>query len=173
MRPLYATAHARRHTCTASVVHSAHKDTLITAAHCVVGRGVGMVFAPGQHGTQTPFGRWIVTAAYVEPQWESDQDPEADIAFLTVAPRRINGKTRQIEQVTGAYELGSTAARGQRVTVTGYPAGSTNNPITCAANVYLTGYFSTGTSPPWMNQTGFSSRCATSSVAWKASRKAM
>ncbi len=28
----------------------------------------------------------------------------------------------------------------------------------------LTGYFSSGTSPPWMSQTGFSSFCATSRV---------
>lgn len=160
--PLYANAHARRHTCTASVVHSAHKDTLITAAHCVVGNGVGMVFAPGQHGTQTPFGRWVVTAALVEPQWEADRDPQADIAFLVVAPRRINGATRQIEQVTGAYALGETAGRGQRVSITGSPAGGANNPIRCAATVYLTaGYptfdcrgFVNGTSgSPWLRVT--------------------
>ena len=59
---LYASTRATQHKCTASVVHSPGGDTLMTAAHCVVGSGVGMVFVPGQRGAQTPFGRWIVTA---------------------------------------------------------------------------------------------------------------
>lgn len=138
---LYASSHAVQHGCTASVVHSLRGNKLITAAHCVVGSGAGMVFAPGQHGAHTPYGRWIVTAGYLEPEWTTRQDQHADVAFLTVAPRRINGVSTEIEQVTGAYDLGSTAVRGERVTITGYPAGSTNDPITCTARVYITKRF--------------------------------
>ncbi len=159
---LYASSRATQHGCTASVVHSPHGNTLMTAAHCVSGRGVGMVFAPGQHGAQTPYGRWIVTAAYVEPRWVTRQDPRADVAFLTVAPRRVHGVSREIEQLTGAYGLGATAVRGERVTITGYPAGSTNAPITCATKVYRTGSYASfdcrgfvdGTSgSPWLQAT--------------------
>jgi V8-like Glu-specific endopeptidase len=138
---LYASASATQHGCTASVVDSPRGNTLITAAHCVVGSGVGMVFAPGQRGAEMPYGRWIVTATYAPPAWLTRQAPHADIAFLTVAPRTIHGVRREIEQVTGAYELGSRAVSGQRVTVIGYPAGSTNRAITCAAKVYLTQRF--------------------------------
>jgi V8-like Glu-specific endopeptidase len=160
--PLYANARATKHGCTASVVHSPHGDTLITAAHCVVGSGAGMVFVPGQHGTQAPHGRWTVTAAHVEPKWASRQDPDGDVAFLTVAPRTINGARTTIERIAGAYPLGSTAARGQQVTVTGYPAGSTNDPITCTAKAYLTkefpsfdcrGYVSGTSGTPWLHVT--------------------
>ena len=59
---LYANATTAEHECTASVVDSRTGNTLITAAHCVSGNGAGMVFAPGQHGALTPYGRWTVTA---------------------------------------------------------------------------------------------------------------
>ncbi len=159
---LYASVHATRHGCSASVVDSPRGNTLITAAHCVVGSGVGMVFAPGQYGAEMPFGRWVVTAAYVEPEWRVRQDQHADVAFLTVAPRTIDGRTIEIEHVTGAYHLGSVAVRGQRVTVTGYPAGSADDPITCTTTVYLTRGFPSfdcrgfvgGTSgSPWLRLT--------------------
>jgi V8-like Glu-specific endopeptidase len=159
---LYPSSRAMRHGCTASVVHSPGGNTLITAAHCVVGSGVGMAFAPGQHGAQTPYGRWIVTATHLEPDWVADQDPHTDVAFLTVAPRTINGLSREIEQVTGAYSLGPTAVGGQQVTVTGYPGGGPNDPITCVTTVYLTNGFPSfdchgfvgGTSgSPWLRAT--------------------
>ncbi len=159
---LYANARATKHGCTASVVHSPHGDTLITAAHCVSGSGAGMVFVPGQHGTRAPYGRWVVTAAHVEPKWVTRQDPDGDVAFLTVAARTINGVRTTIERAAGAYTLGSTAVRGQQVTVTGYPAGGTNNPITCTATAYLTkefpsidcrGYVSGTSGTPWLHVT--------------------
>jgi V8-like Glu-specific endopeptidase len=159
---LYASASASTHGCTASVVHSPGGDVLITAAHCVTGSGGGMTFAPGQSGAQQPYGRWTVTAAYVEPGWRSRQDPHADVAFLTVAARTIDGQRREIEQVTGGYQLGSTAAVRQRVSVIGYPAGGANSAIRCATSVYLTGGtpsidcrgFVGGTSgSPWLLQT--------------------
>ncbi len=159
---LYAGPRAARHACTASVVHSPRGNTLVTAAHCVVGSGSGMVFAPGQRGARFPFGRWIVTAAYLEPEWVTRQDPDADVAFLTVAPRTINGVRTEIEQAVGAFARGSGAVRGQRVTIIGYPAGGPNNPITCTTTVYLVrrfpsfdcrGFVSGTSGGPWLRVT--------------------
>lgn len=159
---LYASASTPVHNCTASVVASARGNLLITAAHCVSGSGQGMVFAPAQHGGQTPYGRWTVTSAYLAPAWVSEQNPDDDVAFLTVAPQTINGKLTEIQQVTGAYRLGPGAKRGQRVTISGYPAGTSNNPITCTVSIYLTHEFPTfdchgfvnGTSgSPWVYET--------------------
>jgi V8-like Glu-specific endopeptidase len=159
---LYAVSHATWHGCTASVVRSPRGDMVITAAHCVVRSGVGMVFVPGEHGTEAPYGRWIVTAAYLERSWLRRQDIRADVAFLVLAPRMLDGVSTEIEQVTGAYQLGSTAVRGQRITVTGYPAGRTDDPITCATRTYRTGTFDSfdcrgfvdGTSgSPWLRAT--------------------
>ena len=160
--PLYANASAAGHGCTASVVHSAHGDTLITAAHCVTGNAAGMVFVPGQRGTRSPYGRWTVTAAHLAARWVSRQDPDDDVAFLTVAPQVVNGVRTQIEHVTGAYSLGATPRRGMRVTVTGYPAGTNDDPITCSATTYLTrsfpsfdcrGYVSGTSGSPWLHAT--------------------
>ena len=159
---LYGSAGATQHGCTASVVHSRLGNTLMTAAHCVSGSGAGMVFVPGQRGAQAPYGRWTVTAAHLEPKWATRQDPDADVAFLTVAPQTITGVSTEIERVTGGYALGSTAVRGQRVTVTGYPAGSTNSPITCRVRIYITGsypsfdcrgYVSGTSGSPWVRST--------------------
>ena len=159
---LYANAGSTQHGCTASVVDSPRGNTLITAAHCVSGSSAGMVFVPGQHGARAPYGRWTITAAHVEPRWVTRQDPDADVAFLTVAPRVINGASTEIEHVTGAYKLGPTAVRGQRVTVLGYPAGGANSPITCAATIYITetfpsfdcrGYVSGTSGSPWLRVT--------------------
>jgi V8-like Glu-specific endopeptidase len=160
--PLYASARATKHGCTASVVHSVSGDTLVTAAHCVSGSGAGMVFVPGQHGAQAPYGRWTVTAAHIEDKWVTRQDPDGDVAFLTVAPQTLHGAPTTIEQVVGGYMLGSTATRGETVTVTGYPAGSTNNPITCTTKVYRTrefpsfdcrGYVGGTSGTPWLHVT--------------------
>jgi V8-like Glu-specific endopeptidase len=159
---LYASARATNHGCTASVVHSADGDTLITAAHCVAGSGRGMVFVPGQRGAQAPYGRWTVTAVHLASRWAARQDPDDDVAFLTVAPRVINGVRTEIESVTGAFALGATPVRGERVAVTGYPAGAANDPITCSTTTYLTrtfpsfdcrGYVDGTSGSPWLRTT--------------------
>ena len=58
--------------------------------------------------------------------------------------------------------LGPTAVRRQRVTITGYPGGGANDPITCVAQVYTTKRFPSfdcrgfvgGTSgSPWLSIT--------------------
>ena len=159
---LYTSAGASQHTCTASVVDSPDHNTLITAAHCVHGTGAGVVFVPGAYDRQAPFGRWRVTSVDIDREWETRQDPRADVAFLTVAPREIAGVSTEIQTLTGGYRLGSTARAGERVTVSGYPASSSDAPITCSATVYLTDRFPTfdchgfvgGTSgSPWLLRT--------------------
>ena len=172
--PLYANARAPRHGCTASVVHSSHGDTLITAAHCVTGNAAGMVFVPGQRGAQRPYGTWTVTAAHLAARWVSRQDPDDDVAFLTVAPHVVNGVKTEVEQVTGAFSLGATPRRGLHVTVTGYPAGTTNDPIACSTTTYLTrsfpsfdcgGYVSGTSGSPWLRVTASGTEIVASSAA--------
>ena len=159
---LYPRSNSARHMCTAGVVDSPGANTLITAAHCVSGGGAGMVFAPEEHGGGAPYGRWRVTAVHLTLRWVKRQDPHDDVAFLTVAPRRIHGMLTQIERVTGGYPLGSTAVSGERVTVIGYPAGTTNDPITCTAKTYFNrefpsfdcaGYVGGTSGSPWLQAT--------------------
>jgi V8-like Glu-specific endopeptidase len=119
------------HFCSASVVHSPKGNLLITAAHCMSGQSLqapnGVVFAPGYHDGQFPLGVWNVTAVYVTANWNAQQDPNDDVAFLTVA---TSGKT--IEQVAGAEQLGDFTTLPTQAEVIGYPD-TTEQPVACTA----------------------------------------
>jgi V8-like Glu-specific endopeptidase len=159
---LFANATSTQHDCTASVVDSPHGDLLLTAAHCVSGSGAGLVFVPGFHDGEAPYGRWTVTAAHLARGWLKREDPRQDFAVLTVAPLDIDGATREIEGITGGYVLGAVPSAGAHVTVPGYPAGVDNNPITCRTTVYFTrafpsfdcrGYVGGTSGSPWLVRT--------------------
>ena len=122
------------HVCSASVVHSTTRDLLITAAHCVVGTGLTMEFAPGFHDGIAPYGVWTVRRAYVPRSWRDHQDPAGDVAVLEVAPRA----GRRIEDVVGAHPVGTPAA-GHPVRLIGYPLGVDGRPIGCANTLHLSG----------------------------------
>lgn len=141
------------HTCTASVVHSTRGNVLVTAAHCISGSGVGYVFAPGFHDGLSPYGRWQVTAVYLDPGWLAHQNTKRDFAFLTVAPRWIGGRYEQVEQVTGANRLGSSAFAGESVRIPAYPAGTNNYPITCTASLYFFGPYLAFNCDPYVSGT--------------------
>ncbi|MGT2526922.1 trypsin-like serine peptidase [Streptomyces nojiriensis] len=73
------------HFCTAAVVRSDDHDVIATAAHCV-GDPDSTFFAPGYREGKAPYGLWRITGVYVAEGWKTGQDPDADIAFATVAP---------------------------------------------------------------------------------------
>ncbi|WP_327354195.1 trypsin-like serine peptidase [Streptomyces sp. NBC_01304] len=115
------------HFCTASVVHSEGRNLIVTAAHCL-GDGEGVVFAPGYHDGEAPYGTWKLDKVFQDATWtDDDQESEdADVAFATLAPK--DGK--EIEDVTGATTLDASGRTGDKVTVTGYPS-SEDAPRTC------------------------------------------
>ncbi|WP_424215132.1 trypsin-like serine peptidase [Streptomyces sp. BI20] len=114
------------HHCTASVVRSAGRDVIVTAAHCLDGDPSGMLFAPGFRDGATPYGVWPLTAVVTDPAWSAGQDPDADVAFATVAP--VDG--REVEDVVGGFPLADTDPTDPTVTVIGYPR-SQDTPLTC------------------------------------------
>ena len=160
--PLFPSAGATIHICTASVVDSPGGDLLVTAAHCVVGRGAGLVFVPGYDNGRQPYGRWTVVAAYAGAAWTGSQDPRDDVAFLKVAPHTVHGKTVEVQQVTGANRLASAPAAGRRVTVVGYAFGGRDAPIVCDATstrhqgyprFACAGYVAGTSGGPWLTGT--------------------
>jgi len=164
---LFVNGSSAQHFCTASVVDSPHGDVLITAAHCVSGKGSALVFAPGYHDGVSPYGRWTVTGVHLAPRWLQSRDPHDDFAFLTVGRQPVHGRLEGIEQVTGAYQLGGLPRSGTAITVTGYAAGSDDKAISCQTKIFFTGDFPTfdcrgyvdGTSgSPWLAQTAGASR---------------
>jgi len=127
-------AKALPHYCSASVVDSTTRDLVLTAAHCVVGTGAGIGFAPGYVNGTAPYGIWAVKKVYVDRDWIAHGNPQHDYALLQIAPR--NGK--QLEDVTGGHSIGAAPAPGTEVQVTGYAAKSGGSAIECTAPVYET-----------------------------------
>ena len=115
------------HFCTASVVHSAHGDLAVTAAHCVTGKPGQLVFVPGYANGKEPYGVWPVTRVYTDAAWQSGQDQDDDVAFLRLA-QASDGVP--VEDITGAEELGGRQQAPALVQVIGYPDG-TSQPVLC------------------------------------------
>ncbi|MGK4583409.1 trypsin-like serine peptidase [Kitasatospora sp. HPMI-4] len=149
--------------CTASVVDSPHRNLLVTAAHCVytseLGRLDNLVFAPDYRNGQAPYGAWPLESITTDPHWTSDEDPEYDVAFVTVAP--VNGK--EIEDALGGNPIGTNQGFGLPVSVTGYP-NDHQAPITCTAPTKkfsatqerfdCDGYTNGTSGSPWLTSAG-------------------
>jgi V8-like Glu-specific endopeptidase len=159
---LFTSATSHTHICTASVVASPGGNVLITAAHCLRGSVRGWSFAPAFRHGASPDGRWTITGAYLDAGWRARQDPRRDVAFLTVAPRMIDGGPTDIQSVTGANRLAAGARSGEAISVPAYPAGTDNDPVTCATRVYLhagfpafncTPYVDGTSGSPWLHST--------------------
>lgn len=147
------------HYCTASVVDSPEGDLVLTAAHCINDNGVyrtDIVFVPGYHDGQDPYGVWTPIKLVVDPRWISNADQNLDFGFLVV---HRQGSTESVQQAAGGNRLGTNLGFNLPVRVTGYPD-DTEQPTTCdtvshqAARYQLRfdcGYFPDGTSGgPWV-----------------------
>ncbi|HEX2902321.1 MAG TPA: trypsin-like peptidase domain-containing protein [Jatrophihabitans sp.] len=164
--PLFSAGLARQHTCTASVLDSPGHDLILTAAHCVSGNGTGILFAPGYDRGATPYGVWTSVAAYVDPSWISDQDPQHDVAILRLARRQVPGGSVGVADVTRVAEAIAPAPRpGEQLSVPSYPAGIEDQPISCNVSAYYFGKYPSfncagyvgGTSgAPWLARIGHS-----------------
>jgi len=129
------------HFCTAAVVRSPHGDLAITAAHCLRNQHLGVngnvIFAPGYHDHKFPRGQWIVRAEIVDANWQKDQDPNDDVAFIV-----IGRPGHRVQRYTGAETVVTNIAPPRLVRVIGYP-NATERPVTCTAvaqRLHLAGY---------------------------------
>jgi V8-like Glu-specific endopeptidase len=120
------------HYCTASVVNSPAGDLVLTAAHCIHDGAGGdyrsnIVFVPGYHDGQDPYGVWTPSQLVVDPRWISDSDDDLDFGFLVVHKQ---GSAESVQQAAGANRLGTNLGYDLPVRVTGYPIGS-EQPTSC------------------------------------------
>lgn len=127
---LFYTTGTQKHYCTASVVDSAARDLLITAAHCVYNTGymTNIAYVPMYHGGTRPYGTWAATSITVSSRWRSSRDPNYDVAFLTLAP---HGSSR-VQTVTGGLALSLNGSYNRSVEVIGYND-TQSSPVRCAA----------------------------------------
>ncbi|MFG2371337.1 trypsin-like serine peptidase [Streptomyces sp. NPDC048504] len=122
----HATSLAGGHHCTASVVHSAGHNLIVSAAHCLDG-DPGDVFVPGYRDGKAPYGVWKVEQRFLPDGWSKGQAEDSDIGFATLV--EVDGKN--IEDVVGADRFTTGTATGATaVTITGYPS-ATDQPISC------------------------------------------
>lgn len=116
------------HFCTAAVVRSDDGDVIATAAHCL-GAPDSTFFAPGYRDGSAPYGLWRITGVYVAPGWTEGQDPDADIAFATVAPVDA-GRSGPVEDLVGGFPVAGDQPGEATVEVVGYPR-ALDAPLRC------------------------------------------
>ncbi|MBY8887565.1 trypsin-like serine protease [Streptomyces sp. PTM05] len=114
------------HFCTGSVIDSPGRNLIVTAAHCMSDGTSALYFAPGYHDGVAPYGVWKLDHATTDSRWTSGQDPDHDVAFVTVDP--LNGQ--QLESAVGSYTLGIGRSPDSIVRLTGYPKVE-DAPLTC------------------------------------------
>jgi hypothetical protein len=143
--------------CTAAVADSTTGNLVVTAAHCIVGKGfaTNLEYVPDYRDGRAPYGVWPVTAITVARGWRHGHNPNLDLAFLTVAA--VHG--RQVQAVTGGLAMGFNLGYDQRIEVVAYNNGNTE-PVRCATRSFqfrtgqaefLCGGFHDGTSgAPWV-----------------------
>ena len=123
----------KAHYCTASVVNSATRNLILSAAHCRPGSLEA--FVPGYriHGTTTaPYGIWPVLKNYTDSRYRSTgAGTDFDYAFAKVA---ANTAGKQIQDVVRGNTLTATPTYTNHwVGVTGYPranAAPVDRPVT-------------------------------------------
>ncbi|MFF8771015.1 trypsin-like serine peptidase [Kitasatospora sp. NPDC015120] len=119
-------------TCTASALNSPSKMMVITAAHCVAGKGSRMnggeakwfktdwIYVPAYNGALPhPYGTFSWKQARVFNNWLDESDaPEWDVAMVTLNP---NADGRKVVEATGGNGLVVNRREETFVTAVGYP----------------------------------------------------
>lgn len=149
------------HFCTASVVHSAHHNVIVTAAHCLdTAADDGALFVPGYRDGRAPYGVWTIRRIFLPDGWSKGRHEDSDIAFAVLDDR--DGKN--VEDFVGGNRFATGTTTGATaVTVTGYPdsrevpIACTNRPVAHSATQQRIACpdFPGGTSgSPWVNGDG-------------------
>jgi V8-like Glu-specific endopeptidase len=108
--------------CSASSVHSANRDTVVTAGHCV-NSGPGefatrWAFVPGYHDGYRPYGTWTARRLFAPTAWTERGNIDYDVGFAAVD--RNDG--RHLADAVGSQDIAFGSSRGQYAYAFGYPA---------------------------------------------------
>jgi V8-like Glu-specific endopeptidase len=128
----------QHHYCTGSVIDSPIGDLIVTAAHCLSDPQNGaptaspILFVPGYHDGQHPFGVWRSTALYLPPTWAANSDPDADVALAVV--HKDGDPAARLQDLVGAEHVGFDQSLPVTVGAIGYP-GETDAPIACLSTL--------------------------------------
>ncbi len=127
---VYLTMDGRDFTCSASVVDSANRSTLVTAGHCAKdGKGAwaqNWTFVPGYSSGDSPHGKFTARDLMVAPEWSNRADDSYDFAMVVL---NKDGGT-PVQDRVGAQKLSfstwtqQNVDKGVQVYTFGYPAAS-------------------------------------------------
>lgn len=127
---VFLTMDGRDFTCSASVVDSANRSTLVTAGHCAKdGRGSwaeNWTFVPGYADGASPHGRYTARDLLVAPRWDRDADDSYDFAMAVLNTR----DGRAVQDAVGSQRIAfdtwteDSVRDGVQVYTFGYPAAS-------------------------------------------------
>ncbi|MBN9744482.1 hypothetical protein DMP23_25965 [Amycolatopsis sp. A1MSW2902] len=131
---MFYTDHGEDASCTATVVRSKNRSTIVTAGHCVNNTDLlgehnawnaHVMFVPGYHDGQTPYGKFAARIGVVDRTWLANDQQNAqkfdtyDQAFAVLGPNEA-GQLVQ-DAVGGAQQIGFDRPGGAKVTQFGYP----------------------------------------------------
>ncbi|WP_336158241.1 trypsin-like serine peptidase [Amycolatopsis sp. VC5-11] len=131
---LFYTDHGEDASCTATVVRSKNRSTIVTAGHCVNNTDLlgehnawnaHVMFIPGYHDGQAPYGKFAARIGVVDRTWLANDQQNAqkfdtyDQAFAVLGPNEA-GQLVQ-DAVGGAQQIGFDRPGGAKVTQFGYP----------------------------------------------------
>ncbi|MFI6849003.1 trypsin-like serine peptidase [Kitasatospora sp. NPDC050467] len=126
---LFFTNHGEDESCTATVVDSANRSTVVTAAHCVNNT------VPGYRNGTKPLGGFSIKYMATSSRWDADPGTTTSDAVavagydtgILVANPAAGG--RRIADVTGSQRIAFTKpAKGEFIHTFGYPKDRLNNP---------------------------------------------
>jgi len=158
---LFYTTGGKAHFCSASVVDSTAGDLVLTAAHCVYGKGysTNIEYVPQYHNKKEPYGAWPVRTITVASGWQRTHDPDLDFAFLAVGT--AGGPS--IQARTGGLTIGFTRWYSEKVEVIGHNDTDTDtdgDPVRCATRsfrfrtgqmeFYCHGFWTGTSGGPWI-----------------------
>lgn len=127
---VYLTLDGRDFTCSASVVDSANRSTLVTAGHCAKdGRGSwarNWTFVPGHSAGGSPHGKFTARDLLVAPQWADQADDSYDFAMVVLNKDGSETVQDRVGSQPISFDSWSQAQveRGVQVYSFGYPASS-------------------------------------------------
>ncbi|MFI5925850.1 trypsin-like serine peptidase [Micromonospora sp. NPDC051543] len=130
---LFFTSRGEDSSCTATVVDSANRSTVVTAGHCVHSTDLlgengewatQVMFVPGYSAGRAPYGRFVGRVAVVDSAWTRNdgQDPTFDSYDQAFVVLNKNERGRRVQDAVGAAQsVGFDVPGAQRVVQFGYP----------------------------------------------------
>ncbi|MFJ2028633.1 trypsin-like serine peptidase [Streptosporangium sp. NPDC087985] len=131
----FVDADGRPHWCTGTAVHSAYRNLVATAGHCVYdiqGNATTLdkwVFVPGYSAGTTPWGLYVGKQASTHYDFRTYTDHDRNYAFVNVYSGVVSSPSGELTDLgrlgdnVGGQGLAFNLTAGTSVDVFGYPAG--------------------------------------------------